>query len=118
VVINAFNLQLGMFLVAIVMVIGGLLNAKKVGVLVSKKITPMNHGQGFTANIITGLLVTTASIHGLPVSTTHVSVGSIFGIGTATKKADKTIIYKILLSWCLTLPIAAFLSAFVYWIIN
>lgn len=118
VVVNAFNLQLGMFLVAIVMVIGGLLNAKKVGVLVSKKITPMNHGQGFTANIITGLLVTTASIHGLPVSTTHVSVGSIFGIGTATKKADKTVIYKILLSWCLTLPIAAFLSAFVYWIIN
>ena len=27
------------------------------------------------ANVVTGLLVTTASIHGLPVSTTHVSVG-------------------------------------------
>ena len=27
----------------------------------------MNSGQGFTANLITGLLVTTASIHGMPV---------------------------------------------------
>ena len=40
------------------------------------------------AMAIDGLLATTASIHGLPVSTTHVSVGSIFGIGTVTKKAD------------------------------
>lgn len=118
VVVNAFNLQLGMFLVAVVMVIGGLLNAKKVGVLISKKITPMNHGQGFTANMITGLLVTTASIHGLPVSTTHVSVGSIFGIGTATKKADIKVIYKILLSWVLTLPIAALLSGVSYWLLS
>ncbi len=26
----------------------------------------MNHGQGFTANLVTGLLVTTASVHGMP----------------------------------------------------
>ena len=74
----------------------------------------MNSGQGFTANVITGLLVTTASIHGLPVSTTHVSVGSIFGIGTVTKKADYKMIGKILLSWLLTLPIAAIVSALIF----
>lgn len=118
IVTNAFNIQLGMFLVATAMLFGGLLNAKKVGVLMSKKITPMNHGQGFTANMITGLLVTTASIHGLPVSTTHVSVGSIFGIGAATKKANSSIIYKILLSWVLTLPIATCLSAGIYFMLN
>ena len=74
----------------------------------------MNSGQGFTANMITGLLVTTASIHGLPVSTTHVSVGSLFGIGTVTKKADYKVIGKIILSWVLTLPIAAFMSALIF----
>ncbi len=84
--------------------------------LLAKKIIPMNHGQGFTANLITGILVTTASIHGLPVSTTHVSVGSIFGIGTATKKADTSMVSKILLSWILTLPVAAVISAAVYWL--
>ena len=94
--------------------VGGVLNAKKVGEMMSKKITPMNSGQGFTANLVTGLLVTTASIHGMPVSTTHVSVGSIFGIGTVTKKADLKVIKKILLSWLLTLPIASTIAALVY----
>lgn len=107
VIINTLDIKWGMIAVAITIAMGGLLNAKKVGITMSKKITPMNSGQGFTANLITGLLVTTASFHGLPVSTTHVSVGSIFGIGTATKKADNKMISKILLSWLLTLPIAA-----------
>lgn len=114
IVINALDIKWGMLAVAITMALGGLLNAKKVGKMMSKKITPMNSGQGFTANLVTGLLVTTASIHGLPVSTTHVSVGSIFGIGTVTKKADVKVIRNILLSWLLTLPIAAIFSAIVY----
>ena len=113
-IINAVNIKLSMIIIAIVMAIGGLVNAKKVGLTISKKITPMNSGQGFTANLITGLLVTTASIHGLPVSTTHVSVGSIFGIGTATKKADYKMISKILLSWLLTLPMAAIISGILF----
>lgn len=118
VVINALDIKFGMIAVALAMALGGLLNAKKVGEMMSKKITPMNSGQGFTANLVTGLLVTTASIHGMPVSTTHVSVGSIFGIGTATKKADIKVVRKILLSWLLTLPIAASISALVYFILQ
>jgi PiT family inorganic phosphate transporter len=117
-VINALDIQFGMIAIALAMAIGGLLNARKVGETVSKKITPMNHGQGFTANLITGILVTTASIHGLPVSTTHVSVGSIFGIGTATKKADTGMVSKILLSWVLTLFVAAVVSSVVYWLVQ
>lgn len=117
IVINTLDIKWGMLAVALAMAVGGLLNAKKVGKMMSKKITPMNSGQGFTANLITGFLVTTASIHGLPVSTTHVSVGSIFGIGTVTKKADLKVIRNILLSWLLTLPIAAICSAFVYWLL-
>lgn len=113
-IINVIDIKWSMIIIAIIMAIGGLMNAKKVGITMSKKITPMNSGQGFTANIITGLLVTTASIHGLPVSTTHVSVGSIFGIGTATKKADYKMIGKILLSWLLTLPIAAIISGLLF----
>lgn len=113
-IINVIDIKWSMIIIAIVMAVGGLLNAKKVGVTMSKKITPMNTGQGFTANLVTGLLVTTASIHGLPVSTTHVSVGSIFGIGTATKKADYKMISKILLSWLLTLPLAAIISGLLF----
>ncbi len=117
-IINAIDIKWSMIIIAIIMAAGGLINSKKVGFTISKKITPMNSGQGFTANLITGLLVTTASIHGLPVSTTHVSVGAIFGIGTATKKADYKMISKIVLSWLLTLPLAALLSAFIFSILD
>ena len=118
IIINAIDITWSMIIIALIIAVGGLINAKKVGVTISKKITPMNSGQGFTANLVTGLLVTTASIHGMPVSTTHVSVGSIFGIGTATKKADYKMIGKILLSWLLTLPVAAIISALLYKILE
>ena len=113
-IINAIDIKWSMIIIATIMAAGGLINAQKVGITISKKITPMNSGQGFTANLVTGLLVTTASIHGMPVSTTHVSVGSIFGIGTVTKKSNYKMIVKILLSWLLTLPLAAIISAVLF----
>ncbi len=117
VVINTLDIKWSMVAVAIAMALGGIVNARKVGETVARKITPMNHGQAFTANLITGLLVTTASVHGMPVSTTHVSVGSIFGIGTITKQADVSVVRKILYSWLLTLPVGALCSAIVYWVL-
>lgn len=117
-VISVIDIEWGMLAVGILMAVGGLLKAKKVGHVISKDITPMNSGQGFTANLITGLLVTTASIHGLPVSTTHVSVGSIFGIGTATGQVKIKTVTQIILSWVLTLPVAALFSAGVFLILQ
>lgn len=114
IIINTIDIKWSMIFIAVIMALGGLINAKKVGETMSEKITKMNSGQGFTANMITGLLVTTASIHGLPVSTPHVSVGSLFGIGIVTKKANYKTIGKIILSWVLTLPIAAIMSAIVF----
>lgn len=117
IVINTLDIKWGMIAIAVAMAVGGLMNAKKVGETVGKKITPMNSGQGFTANLITGLLVTTASVHGMPVSTTHVSVGSIFGIGSVSGKANIKVVRNILLSWLLTLPVGAMISAIIYWLL-
>lgn len=115
---NFFNLPVNILILAIAMAIGGLLNARKVADTMSKKITKLNHGQGFTANFITGILVIAASKFGLPVSTTHVSVGSIYGIGVINKTADNKEISKIALSWLLTLPVAGLLGALLYFLIN
>jgi inorganic phosphate transporter, PiT family len=104
--------------VAAVMAVGGLLNARKVAETMSKKITTMNHGQGFTANLTTAILVVLASLFGLPVSTTHVSVGSLFGIGLTTGKANLRTINAIVLSWLLTLPCAAVVAGASYWLIT
>jgi PiT family inorganic phosphate transporter len=113
-VIKAVGIRWGMIAVALGMAVGGLLNARKVAITMSKKITPLNHGQGFTANLVTAALVISASRWGLPVSTTHVSVGSLFGIGLITRQANLGVISQILLSWVLTLPIAAIIGAIAY----
>jgi PiT family inorganic phosphate transporter len=117
-IVGSINFNYFLVTVSVAMAIGGILNAKKVAGTISNKITPMNSGQGFTANLITSLLVTTASVHGLPVSTTHVSVGSIFGIGMVNKSANYKTIFKILSSWFLTLPFAALVSAMLFYLLN
>ncbi|MDP6579124.1 MAG: anion permease [Vicinamibacterales bacterium] len=103
----------GLALVAVGAVIatGGLISAGRVARTMSHEVTEMNPGQGFTANAITSLLVIGASTFGLPVSTTHVSCGALFGIGTVTGQAHWHTIRHIVLAWVVTLPIAATLGA-------
>src|SRR5438093_6987552 len=117
-VASALNIRLGFAAAATGIALGGLLNAKKGAETMSHKITGMNPGQGFAANLSTALLVTTASYHGLPVSTTHVSVGSLLGIGISTNQAKWKPVFAILLSWIITLPCAALLAASIYWLIQ
>jgi PiT family inorganic phosphate transporter len=107
-----------MLIIAAAMAIGGLLNARKVAHTMSQKITDMNAGQGFAANLATAILVNTASYHGMPVSTTHVSVGSLLGIGITTRQAKWKPVLGILLSWLITLPTAALLAATNYAILR
>ena len=104
--------------VSLAMMIGGLINSRRVAETMSKKITPLNHGQGFTANFTTGLLVIASSLWGLPVSTTHVSVGSLFGIGLITKESNKKVVNDILYSWILTLPVAAIFGGIIYLLLS
>ncbi len=97
----------GMILIAVAMAAGGLVSARQVAETLAHKITGMNPGQGFAANLATAVLVTTASIHGLPVSTTHVSVGALLGIGITTRQAKWRTVIPVLAAWVITLPLSA-----------
>jgi PiT family inorganic phosphate transporter len=108
---EAIDANLGLTLVALVMAVGGVLNARRVAETMSKKITRMSPGQGFSANLVTSILVAGASRLGLPVSTTHVSVGSLFGIGVVSGTARARMVLTILLAWVTTLPLGAALAA-------
>ena len=115
--LHALDIRWRFAAIAAMMAVGGLLSARKVAETMSKKITAMNHGQGFSANFATGVLVILASVYGLPVSTTHVSVGALFGIGLTTGSANPRVMRNIVLSWVITLPCAGALSAAAYWVI-
>jgi PiT family inorganic phosphate transporter len=110
---QALKLPAGFGLTAAAIAVGGLISARRVAETMGHRITPMNHGQGLTANLITAVLVVFASKLGLPVSTTHVSCGSLFGIGAVNGQAHWRMIGTILLAWVTTPPIAALLAAIV-----
>ncbi len=105
-------------LVAIAMAGGGLLNSRKVAETMSKHITTLNTGQGLTANLTTASLVLIASNFGLPVSTTHVSCASIFGIGLVNGKRDWKTITRIGITWLTTLPLGMAIGAGTYWLLT
>jgi PiT family inorganic phosphate transporter len=117
-VASAMEIRLGLVAVAVAMAFGGLLNARRVADTMSHKITGMNPRQGFAANLSTAMLVTTASLHGLPVSTTHVSVGSLLGMGVVTGQTKWKPVLGVLAAWVITLPCAAILAALAYWLVR
>jgi PiT family inorganic phosphate transporter len=101
------NAEGSVLLIAAVMAAGGLLFARRVAETMSRRITRMDHTQGVAANLITATLVLSASQLGLPVSTTHVSVGSIAGVGAGADTLNRDMLRSVLLSWVATLPMAA-----------
>ncbi|MDP6502571.1 MAG: anion permease [Planctomycetota bacterium] len=116
--VSAFRIEWGLLAVGAGMAVGGLLSARKVAHTMSKRISPLNHGQGFTANLVTAFLVIVASRFGMPVSTTHVSCGSLFGIGLSTGEGNRGVMAQILLSWILTLPCAALAAGITAWLLG
>lgn len=107
------GMRLCFAVVALAMAAGGLLAGGRVLETLAKKLTLLPLAESLTASLATATLVSMACWNGLPVSTTHVSTGAILGAGLRNDprgvrwgKAG-----EILLSWLLTLPVAALLAA-------
>ncbi|MBI4471505.1 MAG: inorganic phosphate transporter [Acidobacteria bacterium] len=100
--------------VAVAMMAGGLLNARRVAETMSLKITKLSHRDGFAANMVTAFLVLAASRLGMPVSTTHTSVGSLVGVGAAKGALNNRTASGIAASWVMTVPVACLIAACTY----
>ena len=108
----------GFLAVALPIALGGLLDADRVAETLGKKVTAMNPGEGFAASLVTAGLVATASLHSLPVSTTHVSVGSLLGMGAVTGQAKWRTVAGILFAWVSTVPCGAVMAAVAYGVVR
>lgn len=84
---------------------------------VGKKITELTPSRGFAAELAAATTIVLASRLGIPVSTTHILVGSVLGVGLARGigALDLGVVGRILVSWVLTLPIAAAMSVFFFY---
>jgi PiT family inorganic phosphate transporter len=99
--------RISLVLISAAMAVGGLLHSARVAETLGHKVTQLEHGPGLTANVVASALVIGASLLGSPVSTTHVSTGAIFGIGTWSGRRSWRWVGGILLAWVGTLPIGA-----------
>jgi len=103
-----------LLVVAAGIALGGMISARHVADTLAHKITGMNPGQGFAANLTTAALVLLGTLKGLPLSTTHVTVGALLGIGITTRQARWRTVIPVLLAWIITLPVAVLLAALVF----
>lgn len=100
--------------VTLAMVAGSLLSGFRVTRVLAEDVTPMSDREGLAANLVTAALVTTGAVHGLPMSTTHVASGGIFGAGAHRGTLNYRALGNILLAWIVTLPAAGLLGAGCY----
>ena len=77
---------------------------------VGRDLAELHPSSGFTAELSAASVVMAASVMGLPVSSTHILVGAILGIGMVNRNANWKMMKPIGLAWVITLPAAAMLS--------
>ena len=85
-----------------------------------KKITTLTNTRGFSVQFAAATTVLIASKMGLPVSTTHAAVGGVMGVGIARgiEAVNFSIIFKIMIYWVLTVPVAAITSMIIFKILQ
>lgn len=84
---------------------------KEVIQTVGTELTRMHPASGFTAELSAATVVLMASTLGIPVSSTHILVGAVLGIGIANRATNWRLMKPIGLAWVITLPCAGLLSA-------
>lgn len=79
---------------------------------VGKKITELTPSRGFAAGFAAAITIVSASKLGLPISTTHVIVGAVLGVGFARGIGALNLdtVRDIVISWVVTVPAGAILS--------
>lgn len=80
---------------------------------IGTRITELTPTRGFSATMAAAATVVLASRTGMPVSTTHIAVGAVMGVGLARGigAIDLRVVGGIVVSWIVTLPIGGGLAA-------
>lgn len=83
---------------------------------IGKRITELTPSRGFCAELAAAITVVIASRTGLPVSTTHILVGAVLGVGLArgVGALDLRVVLNIIVSWLVTLPAGAVMAMIIF----
>ncbi|MDH5478277.1 MAG: inorganic phosphate transporter [Nitrospinota bacterium] len=98
--------------------LGTLLGGMRVLKTVAKKITEMQPIHGFSAESAGTVVIVGASLLGMPVSTTHVVISSVVGVGfsKSVHRTPRDTLVAIIRAWFLTIPATMALAAAIYFV--
>ncbi|EKN8688545.1 inorganic phosphate transporter [Campylobacter jejuni] len=103
---------LAMFGVALV--VGLWFLGKEVITTVGSKLATIRPTTGFSAELGASIVILLATQFGIPVSSTHILIGAILGIGVYNKNANWIMMKPIGLAWIITLPAGGIMAALVF----
>jgi phosphate/sulfate permease len=86
-----------------------------------RRVIQLTPAGGFAAQTVaSGVMIATATVFAVPVSTTHITTSSIMGVG-ATRRLSAVrwgVASNIVLAWIVTLPAAGAVAALAYYLTN
>jgi PiT family inorganic phosphate transporter len=82
------------------------------------KITELHPSSAFSAEIPTAVILLVGTIRGIPLSGSHMIVASLVGLAKARNAPIKKGLWKIVLIWILTFPMAGIFAIIIYQPIN
>lgn len=93
-------------LISVVMALGTSIGGYRIIKAVGMDMVKLETYQGFSADLAAALCLLTASITGLPVSTTHTKTTSIMGVGAAKRVSSVNwgVVKEMVFAWFMTFP--------------
>jgi PiT family inorganic phosphate transporter len=98
--------------------LGTLMGGWKIIETMGSRITKLSQHQGFSASMGGSIVLFTASLLGIPVSTTHTITGAVIGAGVARRESAVRwgVARNVITAWVITIPASAAVAAFFYWL--
>jgi len=83
---------------------------------VARKITSLQPSHGFSAEVSSAAVILGASFAGMPVSTTHVAVSAVVGVGASktSGRMSRGVVLSLAYAWITTIPASAAVAATAY----
>ncbi|MES2290751.1 MAG: inorganic phosphate transporter [Pseudomonadota bacterium] len=100
----------------IAIALGTMTGGWKIIETMGSRITKLSQHQGFSASMAGSIIVFSASVLGIPVSTTHTITGSIIGAGVARRASAVRwgVAQNVVTAWIITIPASAVIGAGFY----
>ncbi len=109
--------------------VGLLLYGPRLIKTVGHEITELDAVRAYSIAMAAALTVIVASQLGLPVSTTHIAVGGVFGVGflreylnrkhvDSDKYVERSFVSKIVSAWIITVPAAGVIAGIIFFVIK